>query len=75
METTIQTRQTTISRRKWANLGPAYEAEWIGLSVVFTTSEGERRVGTIARWDAGYPVAEFADGTWARLDFTIEVAL
>lgn len=70
----MRTRFARISQRKLAFQGAAYEATWIGTPAVFTTWEGERRVGTITRWSAGYPVAEFPDGTWARLDSTVEVA-
>lgn len=72
---TIQTRQTTISARKLAFQGRDYEAEWIGTDVVYTTFEGDRLEGTIARFSGGYPVAVFPDGRWVRLDLTIEVVV
>jgi hypothetical protein len=69
----MQTRQTTISQRKVAQMGKAYTDTWIGTQVVFTSYDGDRTVGTITRWDDLYPVATFADGTWARLGLDVEV--
>ena len=69
----MKTRQTTVSQRKVAEMGKAYTDTWLGTQVVFTTWEGDRRVGTITRWADLYPVATFTDGTWARLDLTLEV--
>jgi hypothetical protein len=69
----MNTRQTTISRRKVAQMGKAYTDTWLGTQVVFTSYEGDRTVGTITRWDDLYPVATFTDGSWARLGLDVEV--
>ena len=69
----MKTHRTTISRAKVAQVGKAYTDTWLGTQVVFTSYEGDRTVGTITRWDDLYPVATFADGTWARLSLDLEV--
>lgn len=72
--TTLETRTTTISARKVAQVGPEYTRTWVGLPVVFTTYEGDRLVGVLEWADyAHYPIVRFPDGRWARLDYTIEV--
>jgi hypothetical protein len=71
----MNTRHTTISRAKVAQVGKAYTDTWLGTQVVFTAYDGTRTVGTITRWDDFYPVATFADGTWARLDSALEVVV
>ena len=69
----MNTRHTTVSRAKVAQVGKAYTDTWLGTQVVFTAYDGTRTVGTITRWDDLYPVATFADGTWARLSLDLEV--
>jgi len=69
----MRTRWTRISQSKAATMGKAYTDKWLGVQIVFTTWEGERFVGEITKWDGLFPVASFADGSWARLDSAVEV--
>jgi hypothetical protein len=71
----MRTRWTRISQAKAATMGKAYTDKWLGAKVVFTSYEGERIVGEITKWDASglFPIASFADGSWARLDSSVEV--
>jgi hypothetical protein len=69
----MKTHHTTVSQRKVAQVGKAYTDTWLGTQVVFTSYEGDRTVGTITRWDDLYPVATFPNGSWARLDLSVEV--
>lgn len=65
------TRTTRVSQVKAAMRGSDYTDRFLGMSATFTTWEGEVLVGTITRFASGmYPVVEFPDGTWARLDLT-----
>jgi len=71
---TIQTRKVTLSNRKLNNIGKHYQDTFIGLNAVFTSFNGERTVGTITHFqDNRFPCVTFADGTWSRLDLTIEL--
>lgn len=70
---TIATRRVTISGSKLAQAGSAYSSQFLGLTVVHTTWDGEQMVGTLDRFQHGYPVAVFADGRWARMDLDLAV--
>ena len=71
---TIQTRKVTLSNRKLNNIGKDYRDTFIGLNAVFTSFNGERTVGTITHFqDNRFPCVTFTDGTWSRLDLTIEL--
>ena len=72
-QTTLRTRKTAISRRKQAFEGDAYEQTWVGLRAVYTTYEGKRLVGTITKFVGGYPIVEFGDGRWGRLELHVEI--
>jgi hypothetical protein len=72
----METRTTTLSRRRINNMGSEYLDTFKGLQAVFTTWEGERLVGTITHFkDAMYPCVTFDDGTWARLDLSVELVV
>jgi hypothetical protein len=45
---------------------------WVGAQVVAETGDGPR-VGTLESAEGFYPVARFADGSYARLDSRIRV--
>lgn len=66
---------TVVERisRYMASTSATYRQSYVGKRVVFTTYEGKRIEGKITGWAQWYPVATFADGTWARLDTRIEI--
>lgn len=67
----MSTRTMTVSSSRSAKEGTSYTDRFVGMKATFTTWEGEILVGTITRFASGmYPIVEFADGTWARLDRT-----
>ena len=68
----MKTETFTIN---WDSSNPY--APVIGKTAIFTTWDGERLVGTIAKGakSGAFPRIEFADGTWARLSNTIEVVV
>lgn len=70
----MPTRHTRISVKKAALHGSDYMQTWVGTRAVYTTWDGERRIGTITHWRDGWPCITFAEGTWARLTSHIEVA-
>jgi len=71
---TVQTRKVTLSNRKLNNIGKDYQDTFIGLNAEFTSFNGERTVGTITHFtDNRFPCVTFTDGTWARLNLTIEL--
>lgn len=70
---TTATRRVTLSARKTANMGARYLAEFVGMRVVHTTSEGETIEGVLAFGTSKFQpshshglIVEFADGRWAR---------
>ena len=70
----MNTRTTTLSRRKINNIGLDYLNTFTGMQAVFTTWEGDRIVGTITHFkDNMYPCVTFDNGQWARLDLSIEL--
>ena len=71
---TIQTRKVTLSNRKLNNIGKDYQDTRIGLDALFTSFNGDRTVGTITHFkDHRFPCVTFTDGTWSRIDLTIEL--
>lgn len=61
-------RTVTISKRKAANAGSAYTDQFLGLTAVEPTWEGDAFVGTVTAVDAtlGCAIITAPDGRWMR---------
>lgn len=71
----MTTRMTTLSQRKISNMGSEYLDTFKGLQAVFTNWEGDRKVGVITHNNARFLCVTFDDGTWARLDHSVELVV
>lgn len=64
----MKTRVIKLSEWSINTLGREYTDRVVGMRAVYTTYDGDKLIGTITRWERGYPIIEFDDGRWARLD-------
>jgi hypothetical protein len=62
----MNTRRITISSRKVAYQGSRYTDQFLGLTAVEKTWEGENFVGTVTGFDGEYAILTAPDGRWMR---------
>ncbi len=60
------TRRVTVSSRKVAYEGSRYTDQFLGLTVVEKTWEGQEFVGTVTEFRGEHAVITAPDGRWMR---------